>query len=166
MGVFSYFGGSRICTMKSCHILLFLAIVVSHYALAQRTNPNPVHWDFSIQKVDPNTFELHMTASIQSGWHIYSQYNEGGPGPATISFKRNHLLFRTSEPREIGKPEHIEESLFDARVFAFSERVDFVQALFRKKDRPTTVSGKVKFIACNGSLCLPPREEPFAIQID
>jgi Disulphide bond corrector protein DsbC len=150
--------------MKSCHIPFFLSVVLPCYLFSQQ--PNPVQWDFSSKKIDANSFELHLTAIIQSGWHIYSQYNEGGPGPAKISFKKNPLLVRKFDPKEIGKGERINESLFDSRVYAFSEKVDFVQSLFRKKERPTTISGKIKFIACNGNLCLPPKEESFTINLD
>ena len=34
---------------------------------------NPVSWTFSAKKIDDKTYEVHMTANIQSGWHLYSQ---------------------------------------------------------------------------------------------
>jgi hypothetical protein len=34
---------------------------------------NPVTWSFSAKKLDDKTYEVHMTANIQSGWHVFSQ---------------------------------------------------------------------------------------------
>jgi thiol:disulfide interchange protein DsbD len=154
-----------ICAMKNCSILLLIFTLIPCLLSSQPLEP-VVTWDFSSKKIDANLYEVHLTANIKSGWHIYSQYNEGGPGPARISFKKNSLLVRQFEPREIGKPEHMEEALFDARVFAFSDRVDFVQVVKKKKERPTSISGKIVFMACNGDLCLPPKEESFTLELN
>jgi len=151
--------------MKNCHILLLFIFLFPEFCSSQQIEP-VVHWDFSSKRIDLRVYELHMTANIKSGWHIYSQFNEGGPGPARISFKKNSLLIRQYEPKEVGTPEHLEEVIFDSRVFAFSDKVDFVQVFIKKKDRPTSISGKIKFMACNGDLCLPPREEPFTVDLN
>jgi len=149
--------------MKYFAVLLLMVFGKFLYAQAP---VDPVRWEFSSKKIDTHSFELHLTAYIQDGWHIYSQYNEGGPGPASIVFKRNPLLVKKSVPREIGNREHIDEDLFQSRVYAFADKVDFVQIFFRKKEKATSVQGKIKFMACNGTICLPPKEMVFSIDLN
>jgi thiol:disulfide interchange protein DsbD len=34
---------------------------------------SPVSWTFTAKKTADKTFEVHMTATIQKSWHLYSQ---------------------------------------------------------------------------------------------
>ena len=54
--------------MKKLFSLIGLFFMV-HFLNAQ----SPVSWTFSSKKIADKTFELHLTADIQSGWHLYSQ---------------------------------------------------------------------------------------------
>jgi thiol:disulfide interchange protein DsbD len=51
--------------------VLLLSIWILQRANAQIENP--VQWNFSSKKIDSNTYEVHLTASIEGNWHIYSQ---------------------------------------------------------------------------------------------
>jgi hypothetical protein len=127
--------------------------------------PDPVKWTFSSKKIGADTFEIHLRAKIDKGWYIYSQFNEGGPGPSSFRFDKNKLLKRVGDVKEIGKLQTKHEKLFDAQVREFFSSVDFVQTMQRKDTGATIATGIVKFIACNGKLCLPPKELPFSVTI-
>ena len=48
---------------------------------------NPVKWTHSAKKLSNGKYELHMTATVEKGWHIYSQNTpDGGPVPTTFTF--------------------------------------------------------------------------------
>jgi len=34
---------------------------------------NPVTWSFTSKKISDNVYEIQMTATIESGWHLYSR---------------------------------------------------------------------------------------------
>ena len=34
---------------------------------------NPVSWAFTSKKISDKVYEIHMIATIQPGWHLYSQ---------------------------------------------------------------------------------------------
>jgi thiol:disulfide interchange protein DsbD len=51
--------------------LLFVIIFSSVFA--GNAQLNPVTWSFSATKIADKTYEIHMKAIIQSGWHLYSQ---------------------------------------------------------------------------------------------
>ena len=127
---------------------------------------NPVTWNFSAKKVDGKIFEIHLSASIDEDWHIYSQSTPaGGPVPTSVSFAKNPLLVFDGNVKEVGNMEKHFEKLFGVQVFQFSNKVDFVQTVKLKANAKTNVSGTVEFMVCNDEMCLPPKKVPFSIAL-
>ena len=56
--------------MKKILTAAFL-ILFAGYANAQINNP--VIWTYTAKKIADKTYELHMTATIGSNWHLYAQ---------------------------------------------------------------------------------------------
>ena len=54
-------------------LALLFGFLISLNSVLQAQIFDPVVWDTSVKQVDANTYELIMTASIESGWHLYSQ---------------------------------------------------------------------------------------------
>ena len=99
-------------------LALCLSLVLLNCAYAQIKDP--VTWTFSSKKIKENTYEVSMTASLQKGWHIYSQTSpDGGPVPTSISFTKNPLLTLEGPAKEVGKMEQKYEALFDVEVKQF-----------------------------------------------
>lgn len=127
---------------------------------------SPVKWSFSTKKITANTYEVHLTAEIQSGWHLYSQTTpEGGPVPTKVSFTKNPLLTLKGEAKEIGKLEQRNEPLFGVDVKQFSNKVNFVQTVTVKEGVKTSLIGEVEFMTCNDRECLPPATQKFSIAL-
>jgi hypothetical protein len=147
---------------KLLGLLLFLFILQGAFAQIQ----NPVKWAYKLKKVNATTYEVNITATIDKGWHIYSQTTpEGGPVPTTISFSKNPLLTITGTPKEVGKLEKRHEPLFGVDVKQFSNTVNFVQTIKVKAAVKTSVAGTVEFMVCNDSQCLPPTTNKFSLPI-
>ncbi len=34
---------------------------------------DPLHWQYSCQQLNDSTWAVHFTATIDQGWHVYSQ---------------------------------------------------------------------------------------------
>lgn len=127
---------------------------------------NPVQWSFTSKKINATTYEVHLTASMESGWHIYSQSTpEGGPVPTSIEFSKNPLLILDGKAKEVGKLEQHFETLFGVEVKQFSNKVDFVQVVKIIGKAKTALSGSVEFMTCNDRECLPPRTQKFSIAL-
>ena len=127
---------------------------------------DPVKWTFSSKKIAEKTFEIHLTASIEDEWHIYSQTTpDGGPVPTSINFTRNPLITFEGEVKEVGKLEQNFEQLFGVQVKQFSKKVDFVQKVVLKAAAKTVVAGTVEFMVCNDRECMPPATVAFSLQI-
>lgn len=146
--------------------VLTMATFVVFCSLSFAQVKDPVHWSFSSKKINATTYEIHLAASIESGWHTYSQTTpEGGPIPTSITFTKNPLVTLTGSIKEIGKLEQHNEPLFGVDVKQFSNKVDFVQTIKLKATVKTNVTGSIEFMVCNDKECLPPKTEKFSIDL-
>ncbi len=152
----------------------FLGLIFLFFSLssqAQFPDPNakiydPVKWSFSSEKLNDNEFNLVITAKIEKGWHVYSQFIEdGGPIPTSFKFKPS------AEYKLIGK---VTES--PKAVTAFDKNFDMQiawhkdQAIFKQKVSllvpKISIAGTLEFMVCNDERCLPPAEVEFSIPVE
>lgn len=128
---------------------------------------NPVHWDFSAQKIDAKTFEIRLTATLEGDWHTYSQSTpDGGPVPTQIEFAKNPLVIFNGKVNEVGKLEEHFEPLFGVKVKQYSSKITFVQNVKLKAAAKTTINGSVTFMVCNDQECMPPQKQNFSITLN
>ncbi len=146
-------------------LVLFVVLVVAGF-MANAQVQNPVKWAYKLKKVNATTYEVHITATIDKGWHIYSQTTpDGGPVPTAIKFAKNPLLTLVGAAKEVGKLEQRHEELFGVDVKQFSNTVNFVQTVKVKAAVKTSVVGTVEFMVCNDTQCLPPTTNKFSLSI-
>ena len=139
-------------------------ILLAAQAFAQIQQP--VSWNFSARKLSATSYEIHLTATLKEGWHIYSQSTpDGGPVATNITFNKNPLVVIKGKPSEAGKMETKHESLFGVDVKQFANKVDFVQLVQLKAAVKTNVSGTIESMACNDTQCLPPIKQSFSISL-
>ena len=148
--------------MRRIFLSLLLSIPFASFAQVQ----NPVSWSFTSKKIGEGNHEIHLTATIQPGWHIYSQTTPaGGPLPTTIKFNMNALVKMDGTAKEDGKIEQRYEPLFNVDVKQFSKKVDFIQSVSIKGKVQTSVTGSIEYMVCNDKECLAPKEVSFSISI-
>ena len=68
---------------------------------------NPVTWTFSSKKIADKTYEVHIKAAIQPGWHLYSQTQpeDAVAMPTTFVLNPNPLFSLDGKIKEVGKME-------------------------------------------------------------
>lgn len=126
----------------------------------------PAQWSFSAKKVNTTTYEIHLTANLDGGWHIYSQNTpDGGPVPTKIKFTDNPLITIEGVAKEVGKLEKKHEAIFGVDVKQFPNKVDFVQIIKLKGKVKTNLTGSISYMTCNDRECLPPANQKFSIAI-
>lgn len=149
--------------MKKLLLYLFFAIPV----IASSQVINPIKWTFSANKLKPGVYEVHLTANIDNGWHIYSQSTpDGGPLPTTIFFSKNPLIKLEGNVLEKGKLEQKFEKIFNVDVKQYSGKVVFVQVVKVKANLKTTLTGEVESMSCDDHQCLPPKTTKFSIALN
>jgi thiol:disulfide interchange protein DsbD len=144
-------------------ILFCLALLTGTLVMAQ--SGKQVKWTYSAKKIADKTYEVHLTANIGAGWHMYAQ--EGGDGPIStaFTFTRNPLAPVNGKPKEVGKMVKKYEDAFKAEVRYYENSVDFVQVVKTKSAAKTSLAGKIEFMVCNDHECLPPDETTFSVNI-
>jgi Disulphide bond corrector protein DsbC len=136
-------------------------------AVAAKAQLNPVNWTFSAKKISGKTYELHITATMQSGWHLYSQTQpeDAIAEPTKITFNKNPLLILDGKIKEEGKMEKFHDAKLELSANQYSSKVEFVQTIKLKASAKTNVSGTVRFQTCNDEKCLPPKNVTFSIAL-
>ena len=140
---------------------LFAAIVLlfAGYSIhAQNAyTPSPVSWNFTSKKVSDKTFEVHLTANIQQGWHLYSQEqpDDAIAIPTSVKINNNPLLKLDGKVKEVGNMEKYKDKILGISAHQYSSKVDFVQLVKMKSNAMTNVSGSVAFQTCDDKKCSP-----------
>lgn len=89
-----------------------------------------VEWKYAAKKIGDKTYELRVTAEIDEPWKIYSQQTpQGGPLPTTFKFLSNPLVQLSGSVKEVGDLKIYHEEVFDVDVYAYEEKVEFVQVI-------------------------------------
>ena len=150
--------------MKKLFLFSTLAFITSVVS-AQITNP--VSWAFSSKKISEGVYEIQLTATIQQGWHLYSQTQpkDAIAQPTSFKFNANPLLQLDGTTKEVGKLEKFTDKELGVSANQYSKQVSFVQKLKLKGKAKTAVTGKLEFQTCDDKKCLPPKSVPFSIAI-
>jgi DsbC/DsbD-like thiol-disulfide interchange protein len=144
-------------------LLSLLMTLIGAVAMAQSSSQ--VKWAFSSKKIADKTYEVQMTATVNGGWHIYSQ-NVGvdGPIPTSFTFSKNPLVVLDGAINEQGNVISKNEEVWGGVVKYYENKVVFVQKV-KIKSGKTKLAGKVEYMVCNDEKCLPPAETPFTVAI-
>jgi thiol:disulfide interchange protein DsbD len=146
-------------------ILLALVLLTGASIHAQNGSATQVQWTYTAKKISAKVYEVHMTAKIGTGWHLYSQNAGNGPVPTSFTWTANPLLTPSATTREVGAMKKVYEPAFKSEVHYYQNTVDFVQTVKLKSPVKTTLSGKVEFMVCNDHECLPPTDVPFSVEL-
>ena len=139
------------------------ALIISLGAFAQVENP--VKWAPGVKRTSLTEATIFIKATIEPGWHVYSQYiEEGGPIKTSFTFapsKSYALVGKTIEPKAIAKF----DKQFKMNIGYFENEVIFQQKVKLKSAGATAVKGKLEYMVCNDKKCLPPTEVDFVASI-
>ena len=146
------------------------AVILSMFLFATMavSAQNPVTWTFTSKKLADNSYEIHMTATIEKGWHLYSQVqpDDAVAGPTTFSITNNPLIELSGKIKEVGKMQKFHDKELEISANQYSEKVDFVQIIKVKGKVKTSFSGSVEYQTCDDKKCLPPKTVNFKVALD
>ncbi len=126
---------------------------------------DPVTWEFGFGKTGENSYEIIITAGIESGSHIYSMdIPDGGPIPTSVTFDTLPGYTLDGIPYEVTKPVEIFDEAFGFNIKTFSTSAEFRQKI-TAVDPSFTVKGTVNYMACNNVTCSPPKDVEFEVNI-
>jgi thiol:disulfide interchange protein DsbD len=145
-------------------LLVIALLLIGSVTFAQQS---PVSWAFSSKKISPTVYEVHLTASILPGWHLYSQDQPADAIaiPTSFTFSKNPLLQFDGKVKEVGKLEKFKDEKLEVSAYQYSNKVDFVQKVTLKGKAKTAIAGKLEFQTCDDKKCLPPKTVSFSVPL-
>jgi len=148
--------------------IVFSILFFSMVGAAQAQNSlHPIAWQYSANKIAERTYEVHLTAQLEAGWHAYSQQQpkDAVAQPTEIHFKSNPLISITGKVKEVGAMEKWKDEASGIMANQYANKVDFVQVVKLKSRIRTSVTGSLTYQVCTNEMCLPPKTEAFSIPI-
>ena len=146
--------------MRKIYTLMFLLLSISVFSQIY----NPVNWYFSQKQISDSEIQLQFKATIEKGWHLYSQnISEDGPVPTTFTF----IIEKDTSVEKLNEPVSKEEfdPNFDMVLKYFSDEVVFTRNIKYEEGEKINISGYVDFMVCDETQCLPPDYAEFSFNI-
>ncbi|WP_027395681.1 protein-disulfide reductase DsbD family protein [Aquimarina latercula] len=120
----------------------------------------PIKWESNVKEESENVYILSFAATLEKGWHIYSQKeldtDDIAPTATEFTFyneeKAYELVGETIEPEGIQKFDKV----FEMDIKYFEDSVVFTQKIKRLDPSLKTVKAEVFFGVCDDEKCLPP----------
>ncbi len=150
------------------YFLLILTTVLFSTSLFSQTL-DPVKWDAKVKKESEDVYTLYFTATLDKGWHLYSQNeadtDEIAPTPTEFTFNTTDATYalegETIEPKGIEKYDNI----FEMDVKYFEDEVTFTQKIKLIDKTLTSVNAEVFFSVCDDERCLAPEVVEFNVSL-
>ena len=147
--------------------LSFSFILFISYANISYAQLQPVKWTFEVEKVSADEYDLIITADIERGWSVYSQYLDAqqGPIPTSFIFDENANIQFIGETKELGNKHESYDETFGIKLVKFSRKARFVQRVRVYQDTDV-VKGTLTYMTCDDTTCLPPEDVSFMIALN
>ncbi|MFC2110725.1 protein-disulfide reductase DsbD family protein [Bacteroidota bacterium] len=144
-------------------LILILALAISTFSYSQIEDP--VKWSTSVEKVSETEYKLISKASIEAGWHLYSQtVPEDGPISTTFTYDDANGAFKIIGNTSEEEGHIVDDPVFQMKIKYFENRAIFEQKIEVLGDK-TTIEGFVEFMVCDDEKCLPPTEVDLVFNI-
>ncbi|OAD42814.1 protein-disulfide reductase DsbD family protein [Polaribacter atrinae] len=135
-------------------IILILILTLGFTAYSQVFEP--VKWTTSVEKVSDTEYNLVANASIDQGWHLYSQdVPEDGPIATLFNFEENENYTLIGDVLE-EEGHTIDDPVFNMVIKFFENNAIFKQKIKITNKELSFIKGEVEFMVCDDSKCLPP----------
>jgi len=148
--------------------ILYAFVVLFSINTATAQSASPIQWAYTAKKIADKTYEIHLTATIQNTWHLYSQTQPSDAivDPTEIKFNKNPLVSFDGAVKEVGKLQLFKDEKLKLSANQYSNKVDFVQVVKLRANVKTNVVGSVRFQTCDDRKCLPPKTIDFTVALN
>jgi len=149
--------------LRLVYLLPLLFFTLSIHA----QSASKVSWKYSAKKLEGDQYEIRLSATIQPGWHLYSQNQtkDAIALPTMIQFNKNPLVIISGKVKEVGKLYDEVEKATRTRSRFYKETVDFIQVVSMKGAAKTAINGEIEFMVCDDKQCLPPETVKFSVKL-
>lgn len=137
---------------------LFVFAFIVFTALGYSQSSDPVKWATSVEKISDTEYDLVTKATIESGWHLYSQLvSEGGPTATSFIYDDSEggftIVGNTTE--EAGKT--AEDPVFKLKTKFFENEAVFKQRV-EVQGKVASIPTFIEYVAANATQSLEAKE--------
>ncbi len=154
---------TKFITIMKKFILFSVVTFLSSFAFAQVQNP--VSWQAAYKSISATEGEITILATIENGWHTYSQRpTEAGPIPTLFTFSESKQFKLIGKAEETDAHEEFVKA-FDAKIFVFTGKAEFKQKIKITGKPGFVIPFKVEYMSCNDMMCLPPKTIDLSVKV-
>ena len=147
--------------MKKLPLLLFLFAAFIGFSQIHE----PVKWQTSVEKLSDTEYILISKASIDAGWHLYSQdVPKDGPIPTSFSYGDDGGKMKIIGNTKEEEGHTVDDPVFNMKIKFFENSATFEQKI-EVLEGVSEVNGFVEFMVCDDEKCLPPTEVYLAFNL-
>ena len=127
----------------------------------------PVEWTFFTKKLTDGSYEVHLSATIDKGWFICSQYSsKKGPSPTEIKVTQSENVKLSGKFEEVGMLQKRKSAEDNARLQVFENQVEFVSKASVRDHQKGSLQGTVSFAVSDGAQTLPKKTVNFSVPLN
>lgn len=147
--------------MKKLHLIFAIFFSIWSYN-AQLLDP--VQWKTSLEKKSDTEFVVHMNATIDNGWHLFSQFTpDGGSLPTVFSFKNAKGNYDLVGKVKESAYKKVYSEVFEVDEYLFENKAQFQQTIRVTNPKATSVKVYVEYQVCKEA-CIQ-QDKTFAIAL-
>ena len=148
--------------MKTTKNLFLLIAFFTVSIIAQAQILTPVKWTKSVKMTDDRNGVITFTATIDNGWHMYSNDSPAdGPTPLSVNWKNTKGVKLVGGLTPSKAPTTIDDEAFMMKVRQWEGKVTLTQKFTVTEDK-YNIDGDLQFMSCNDQTCTPPATESFS----
>lgn len=148
--------------MKTTKKLFLLIAFFTVSIIAQAQILTPVKWTKSVKMTDDRNGVITFTATIDNGWHMYSNDSPAdGPTPLSVNWKNTKGVKLVGGLTPSKAPTTIDDEAFMMKVRQWEGKVTLTQKFTVTEDK-YNIDGNLQFMSCNDQTCTPPATESFS----
>jgi thiol:disulfide interchange protein DsbD len=149
------------------HLVKIFIFLIAFTSTVNAQIFKPVKWETSTEKISDTEFDLVVTATIDKGWHLYSQnVPEDGPIPTTINIEKDDSLYQLVGEITEGEGHESYDNVFEMDIKYFENEAIFKQRVKVLTGDNIIINGILEFMVCDDKSCLPPTEVDLQFDVD
>ena len=145
----------------------FSLVLILLYAGISAQIKDPVKFKYTVNTLPNDEYEAVLTATMDKGWHIYSQdlpEDSGIPTEMKVSSKDGITLI--GKVVEVGKKIDEFSEAFGAQIVYYSNTAQFKQKFkLKNNSKPANIIAEITYQTCDDRVCLAPNTLEFEQKI-
>ena len=129
--------------------IVFLLVAFFAFVTANSQVLDPVKWKSKTEKISETEYNLILEATIDSGWHLYSQFTpDGGPIPLSFAFAPAKGVYELIGKTKESTYKKQFNDVFGVDEFFFEKKAKFIQKVTIGSAEGAIIKAEIDYQVC------------------